>query len=243
MAHYATYPPLDTLKKMADDVWIVDSGPHRMMGLPLPVRMTVLRDTAGGLLLHSPTRFTPRLLQELQEIGTFRYLLAPNSAHWAYVHEWIWHCPDAVPLAVPALLRRKAVRESGIRFIEIKDGAIDGFAGTEVIIVRAGKAFQEAALIHRPSRTLVLTDLVVNVEARKLPILLRPGARIAGVLAPNGRAPIYLRLFVLRHRDQARPAVQRILALDPERVIFSHGLCFDRWAAEPLRRSLNWLAG
>ena len=51
-----TYPPLDVMKPVADGVWIVDSGPLRVLGMPLPVRMTVVRLASGDLWLHSPTR-------------------------------------------------------------------------------------------------------------------------------------------------------------------------------------------
>ena len=54
-----TYPPLGTLKPVAEAVWIVDGeaipfgpGPFKM---PFPTRMTVLQLAEGGLLLHSPT--------------------------------------------------------------------------------------------------------------------------------------------------------------------------------------------
>ena len=40
---HATYPPLDVLKPVADGLWIVDSGPLRALGIPLPVRMTIIR--------------------------------------------------------------------------------------------------------------------------------------------------------------------------------------------------------
>ena len=37
-----TYDPIDQLKPFADNLWIVDSGPVRAMGMALPVRMAVL---------------------------------------------------------------------------------------------------------------------------------------------------------------------------------------------------------
>jgi hypothetical protein len=53
-----TYPPLDTLKPVTKDVWIVDSGPMTAMGfVPLPIRMTVVHLNNGSLLLHSPTLY------------------------------------------------------------------------------------------------------------------------------------------------------------------------------------------
>ena len=69
----ATYPPLDTLKPVADGLWIVDSGPMQVAGAPLPVRMTVAKLTNGDVWLHSPTRFIRSLRDDagfsLAQIG------------------------------------------------------------------------------------------------------------------------------------------------------------------------------
>jgi hypothetical protein len=59
----ATYPPLNTLKAVASEVWIVD-GPIIRFGLPwmklsFPTRMTVIRLGSGELFLHSPTPLVP----------------------------------------------------------------------------------------------------------------------------------------------------------------------------------------
>ena len=47
------YPPLDTLKHVAEDIFIVDSLLPGALGHLLPVRMTVVRLHGGDLLLHS----------------------------------------------------------------------------------------------------------------------------------------------------------------------------------------------
>jgi hypothetical protein len=53
------YPPLDTLNRVADDVWVVDGPLIRFgsppMKMPFPTRMTVIRLGSGDLLIHSPT--------------------------------------------------------------------------------------------------------------------------------------------------------------------------------------------
>jgi hypothetical protein len=82
-----------------------------------------------------------------------------------------------------------------------------------------GAGFAEVAMFHRPSRTLLLTDLVVNIEARKLPWLLRPVAGLLGILAPSGRAPAYLRAIVQLRRTSAEAAAARLLGWRPEQVI------------------------
>src|SRR5688500_7590184 len=110
-----TYPPLDVPKAVADGVWIVDSGPIGVLGLPLPVRMTVIRLATGGLLHHSPTRFSFHLKDELELLAPVEHLVAPNSAHWTFVKEWQSHLPQATTWAAPGLRRRGQVRRSGVR--------------------------------------------------------------------------------------------------------------------------------
>lgn len=239
-----TYPPLDVPKLIGPDIWIVDSGPLRMMGLiPLPVRMTIIRLDDGGLLLHSPTRFQPDLLQHLREIGPIRHLVAPNSAHWSFVQRWQQELPKAVTWAAPGLRERRLVRRSGLQFDRDLGPASVGDWPKELeqIHVRGAGGFCEVGLFHHPSRSLILTDLVVNLEPGKLPLILRPFARLLGATAPGGMAPAYLRAIVKAGGDGAKNATNRMIALSPERVVFSHGRWFDENATSQLRQSWRWL--
>ena len=239
----ATYPPLDTLKPVAPDVWIVDSGPLRVLGMPVPVRMTVVRLTNGDLWLHSPTRYDARLRAEIETVGPVRHLVAPNSAHWTFVKGWQDACQGAVTWAAPKLRERGQVRRSGLR--------IDGDLGDEVpapfapdfaqVIVPGGLGFREVAFFHKASRTLILTDLVLNLEPERLPLLMRPAARLIGVTAPDGKAPVYLRLVVKRGGRAAARAADALIALQPDRVLITHGAWFQRDATAALARSLRWL--
>ncbi|GLQ56451.1 DUF4336 domain-containing protein [Devosia nitrariae] len=237
-----TYRPLDTPKPVADDVWIVDSGPHWLAGMPLPVRMTVLRLSNGGLVLHSPTRFTPDLKQALEALGAVAHLVAPNTAHWSYMVDWQKRYPSVASWAAPGLSRRPAVSASGLRIDhDLAGGAPQAWRDEIECIVVRGTGLTEVALFHRPSRTLVLTDLVVNVEPEKLPFPLAIGARLVGSTAPNGRAPIYARLAMRTGGDEAASAARRLVALKPDRVIFAHGKWFESNGGQRLREALSWL--
>lgn len=237
------YLPFDEPKPVAEGVWVVDSAPLRTLGLALPVRMTVIRLVGGDLLLHSPTRCSIGLRRELDRIGRVRHLVAPNVAHWTFLQEWQQSYPDAVTWAVPGLRGRPQVRGSGVRLDhELGDAAPSDWAGEiRQAIIHGGAGFSEAALFHVPTRTLVLTDLVLNIEPRTLPTLVRPVARALGIVAPDGRAPAYLRAIVKLRRDEAAAAASRVLEWGPERVIFAHGRWFERDGEAALRRSLRWL--
>src|SRR3954447_2629998 len=92
-----------TLAEAAENAWIFDGTPISVAGLQIPVRMTVIRLASGDLLLHSPTRFSTPLRDELTRLGTIRYLLAPSIAHWMFIPEWQRAVSGAVTLAVPGL--------------------------------------------------------------------------------------------------------------------------------------------
>ena len=237
------YAPIDVLKPVTEDLFIVDSGPLRIMGLPLPVRMTVIRLANGDVLMHSPTRFDARLKAEIEAIGPIRHLVAPNIAHWSFLQDWQRECPQATTWAAPGLRQRSQVKASGVRLDrDLPDASPPEWAGEiEQAIIPGAAGFREVAFFHRPSRTLVLTDLIVNLEPDKLPLAARAFAWATGTLAPDGKAPAYLRLVVKRRRAAARTAAGELVAYAPERVIFAHGRWFDREGAAQLRRSLNWL--
>jgi len=110
-------------------------------------------------------------------------------------------------------------------------------------VVPGGAGFREVAFFHRPTRTLILTDLIQNLEPEKLPLGTRVFAKLTGVQAPDGKAPAYLRLVVRLRRREAKAAIARVVSRAPTRVIFSHGKWFDRDGTAELRRAFRWLLG
>jgi hypothetical protein len=242
LAHDLSYPPLNQPKEVADGVWIVDAAPIHAGGIPLPLRMTVLRLSGGELLLHSPVPYHPGLQRAVESLGRIGHLVAPSIGHWLFLKDWQAACPNAITWAVPGLEDRSQVRRSGLAIdAELSDRPPRVWANEIDQVLVAGPVFKEICLFHRPSRTLLLTDLIINLEGDLLPVFARPLARLLGIVAPEGRAPLYLRLLLrLNHRDTVR-AAQRLVAFNPERVIFAHGQWFDRDAAGELRRSLAWI--
>jgi hypothetical protein len=237
------YPPLDVLKPLAEKLWIVDGTPMHTMGLVLPVRMTVVRLSSGEMWLHSPTRYDERLRRSIEALGAIRHLVAPNVGHWSFVEDWRRNCPGAMVWAAPKLRDRLPVRLSRLRIDrELEERAPDAWAGEmDQLLLRGVGGYREVVFLHRPSRTLILTDLVANLEADKLTTRTRLAARALGMLASPGRAPAYLRLSVRLRRTEAAKAAVMMVGWAPERVIFAHGRWFDRDATAALRRSLDWL--
>ena len=242
LVHDLSYPPLDHPKEVADGVWVVDAAPIHAGGIPLPLRMTVLRLAGGELLLHSPVPHHPDLQSALEALGRIEHLVAPSFGHWMFLRDWQAACPNAITWAVPGLEDRSQVRRSGVAIdAELTDRPPRIWANEIDQVLVTGPVFREICLFHRPTRTLLLTDLVINLEGDLLPASVRPLARLLGIVAPEGKAPLYLRLLLRLNDRDTREAARRLVAFHPDRVIFAHGQWFDRDATDELRRSLAWI--
>lgn len=230
------------LKPVAENVWIFDDAPITPLGVPVPIRMTVLRLSDGAVLLHSPTRYSVALRDEIAGLGPIKFLVAPNVAHWMFMPDWQNAVPDALLAAAPGLAGRRQVRAAGLRVDrELNDGPLDEWAGEIETVIVPAPLFVEVALFHKTSRTLVLTDLVQNLDPNALPPLARNAADLLGSTAPDGRAPVYLRALLRLGGRAVGEAAARLIAFRPDRVIFAHGQWFESDGTERLRRSLDWL--
>jgi hypothetical protein len=237
------YPPLDTPKAVADDIWIVDGAPLQPGGVTLPVRMTIVRLASGGLWLHSPVRFSEALARQLENLGSIRHLVAPNIAHWTLIAEWQRQFPEAVTWAAPNLAERRQVRKSGVRIDhDLGQGAPPWDGDIDRVVVPGIGGFREVAFLHRASRTLILTDLMQSLEPDRVPARTRLYARTVGTLFPRATAPIYLRVALRLRGRSARHALARLIEWRPERVIFAHGRWVERDGAAALEKAFGTLA-
>ena len=76
------YQPLNTLKAVADGIWIADGDITWMnMGIlraPFSTRMTVIRLQDGGLWCHSPIAPDAALFAAIDALGAVRHLVSPK---------------------------------------------------------------------------------------------------------------------------------------------------------------------
>jgi hypothetical protein len=241
---YAPYTPLNALKEVDRDIWVVD-GPEICFGylgmkLPFPTRMTVVRLPNGDMWLHSPTEPNDALFAEIRAIGPVRALVAPNTIHYWWIPDWKARFPGAEIYAVPGLDRAAkrciAIDHTlGERPPSMWSDAID-----QVLV--KGDALTEIAFFHRCSRTLILTDLIENFEPMRVRHwFYRMVLRLAGAADPDGMAPIDMRVSFWRQRRALRAAVLRMIAWNPEKVIVAHGRWYDRNGSSELQRAFRWV--
>ena len=237
------FEPLGVLKAFGPNIWIVD-GPHvRFYGLPFSTRMTVIRLADGGVWLHSPVRFSPGLLAEIEELGPVRHLVAPNNIHYAALPDWQAACPEAVTWAAPGVDRRAARHGVTLRIDRVLTNAAgpDWSGRIAFRLVTGSPLLSEVVFFHHASRTLILTDLIENFEPRHLPWYMAWAVRLTGIRTPDGRTPPDMAASFRKSRIDVRGHVDWMLRQAPERVILSHGRCYDADAVPRLKRAFRGL--
>jgi len=224
------------LRALDEDLWTAEA-PLRIAGLELGMRMTVVRLPDGGLWLHSPVPRDEELARELEALGPVRHLVAPNLLHHLHLREWTDASPTAKlhgPVGLPD--KRKDLRFDAI----LVEGRPDP-AWADVIDqaqLLGAPRVGEVVFCHRPSRTLILTDLAfhicgpVNWLTRAYLRLTRAHGRL--------RTTATMRAAI-RDRAAARASAERFLAWDFDRVVVSHGEVLEHGGPQAAREAFGWM--
>ena len=225
---------------IAPDVWEIRK-PLRLLGLDLGVRMTISRLSAasgGGLLLHSPVRLSAETRETLANLGTVRYIVAPNTMHHLFVGPYFGAYPNARVYAAPGLQSKRPE----LAFHEVLgDRAPAEWAQDFEQLIFAGtrKIFNEVVFFHKATRTLIVTDLVFNVTRPRT-------AWEKGYLSLMGlktSAPGVSRLvrLMIADRKAARRSLETLLSWQPERLVMAHGEVVRSGATQALQNAFSWL--
>lgn len=236
------YDPINVYKPLTTDIGIVD-GPFEYFGvagmrmpMPFTTRMTVVRLINGDLFLHSPVKYDESLAAELRRMGTVRHLISPNQWHYAHIGEWQRAFPDAIAWASPGVRRRARARHIKVDFTrELGAQAPEEWRSEIDQTLVPGGIFKEFVFFHKASRTLILTDTIMNLELDKIDEPWRTSARLSGMHFPHGQIFFGMRLPLLLQRRKAKLAFEKIRAWKPKRILLAHGRLIEN-ASEAMRR-------
>lgn len=171
-----------------DTIWTFDQY-QGIFYVVVPIRMTVVRLEAGGLLVYSPVAPTPeciRLVRSLEaQHGPVRYIIEstttgiehkvfvgpfarqfPQAQIYVAPHQWSF--PLNLPLSwlgLPPQRTQILTPDTPVPFTDQFDWAILG-------PIKLGLGpFVEVVLFHRETRTLLVTDTIVSVPAEPPAVL------------------------------------------------------------------------
>src|SRR5262249_20785049 len=158
-------------------------------------RMTVVRLGNGDLFLHSPIAYDAALSDELASMGRVRHLVSPNQFHYAHIGEWSRAFPDALTWASPGVRRMARARGIDVQFNrDLGSSAREEWRDDIDQTAIPGGIFGEIVFFHQRSKTLMLTDTILNLELDKLTQPWRFATRMTGMYYPRGQIFFGMRL-------------------------------------------------
>lgn len=94
------------LTTIDNDIWTVESS-HRFFEIHFGARMTVIRLNSADLIHHSPIFIDGSLKDELNNIGSVKYIVVPNKFHHIDVKNCVFTFPEAKVCGTPGLSSKR----------------------------------------------------------------------------------------------------------------------------------------
>lgn len=229
------------LISFGQNIWTMDGDDVRMFRLlPFTTRMTVIRLETGGLWLHSPVHPTPERCRAVDELGPVEHLVAPNKIHSLGIEPWKALYPSATVWASPAF----SERHPDITIDALLSNDVEAPWNSEIdhCVIEGHAVLDEVEFLHKPSKTLIITDLIQKHEAARNPWIWRGVKHMAGILGKGGGVPVDIRLSI-RDKAAARRSIETILAWDFDNLIIAHGHCLHAGAKDDVARAFDWITG
>lgn len=200
------------LTHLADDLWEA-TDELRLGGVVFPLRMTVVR-TDAGLVLWSPIAIDDALAGELAELGPVTHLMGPNTFHHLYLAAAKERYPQARLLGAPGLADKRA----DLSF----DGELSSpSSDLELLPTEGIPKLNEVVALHRPTGTLIVTDLVFHVLETRGLMSWFVYRVLAGTLGHCAQSRLIR--WATEDREAFAASLDGIVARDFDRLVMAHG--------------------
>lgn len=220
------------LRDIAPNLWML-SYPLKLLGVNVGRNVTVIRLASRKLIIHSTAPFSAGDVAAIKGLGEPAWIADMMLRHDTFAREGHTAFPSARYLAPDGFSKslgfdtEPLIPPPAEWVDEIAVAAIDG-----------APEFGEVVMLHRPSRTLIVEDLIFNFAGTQnlwTKLFLRL-ATVGGRHEPGMTLP-----FKMAIKDGAAYAasIKTILAWDFDRIIVGHGTPIATGGKEKLRSTLQ----
>jgi len=221
---------------IGESIWVADGPLVNDMGLTFTTRMTIVKLPGGTLWVCDPVPVSQATRASVDALGPVQHLVSSTQRHIWRLESWhrtypragLWTCGH-----VPRRLR-------GLPYAGIV-GDEPLWDGIQQTIFAGNRLLREAVFFHRPSKTLIMGDLVqANMPLPGHPIS-NLVFRLADGAGPSGQVGRDLRM-TFTDKDAARRSLEKVSSWDFDRLVLAHGpiVCDD--ATAYLATAFAWLA-
>lgn len=219
------------IEELEEGLWALRL-PHRLMGMEIGTRSTLIRLPSGGLALFSPGAFGAREFESIEALGAVEAIVAPNTFHYLFLRRAAERYPKAARFYAPGLPEK--VRDLPAGEI-LGENAPTLWRGALEQRRVEGSTTNEIVFFHPQSRSLILTDLAFNI--REGGLWTRIGMGLNGGFGRFG--PTRVLRSTIRDAAAFESSVTAIAAWDFDRIVVAHGEVVASGGRELFRRAFD----
>ena len=216
-------------------IWIKEYPIH-YAGTRFNSRMTLVRLSTGNLLIHSPCEIDQQTKTTIEALGKVEFIVAPGSYHHLYVGSAQRAFPEAETFICPGIETKNPQLEFDWL---LGDRADKRWAEDfEQVLVRGNKYIWEVAFFYKPTRTLILVDLIESFSDATEDVnwLLKIWFKLVYRMWANPKpAPEYQMGW--KDKQAAAKSLNKILSWEFESIIVAHGELIEANAKQVARQA------
>jgi len=228
--------PSGELTVFGPALWVADGPLVKDMGLWFPTRMIAARLHDGGVWVCDPIPATDNLLAGIDELGPVTDLVAITQRHIWRLADWHERYPKArlwttghIPKALQRLPFSGVLGDDPVWSADFEQCRFGG-----------NKLLAEMTFCHKPSKTLIVGDLIQNN-----PPLAGHGwtnlvFKLSGAAWPDGGVGFDLKR-TFTDKAEAKRCLATILEWDFDKVVIAHGPNVTSDAKHYLEQAFAWL--
>ncbi len=194
----------------------IQRHPLSLVGCKMGRVVTLIRLNSGKVLIHSTAQFNDEDISEIRKFGEPAWLLEVTNFHDTFAQE------GRVAFSTIPYFTPSGFADADLLKCTSMDSLPEEWVDElEVIKIEGMPKIQEHIVYHRQSKTLIVADLLFNIQPEAgwwTHTFLRA---TAGIREYPGMSRLY-RLFI-KDRSAFIKSMQNILALDFENIVMSHG--------------------
>ncbi|MGI9323681.1 MAG: DUF4336 domain-containing protein [Pseudomonadales bacterium] len=214
-------------------IWLKEY-PIRYAGCRFNARMAVIRLSDGSLIVHSPCPLDATTKAEIDALGRVGAIVAPGNYHYLNVRAFADAFPDAQVFVCPGVEKKDRTLANARLLSDTPDSIWS--ADIDQVLIRGSRFIHEVAFFHRPTRTLIVVDVIENYgdKTTEANWVLRFWWKYVFRM---WNRPMPAPEYQLGWNDKAaaKESLERVLAWDFARIVISHGDLIERDAPQVAR--------
>lgn len=215
------------MKNIGAGIWIVER-PFRLFGAAFGNRMTIVKLSNEELLVHSPIALDNTVKGLVEKLGRVAYIVTPNAFHGLFAADWMTAFPGARHISAKADKKNHPPSSE-----TLSDNVIMAWAPVlEAVHVGGISKVNEFAFFHKPSRTLILTDLAFNI-GKNVSLWTKVFFSLNGAYGKFG--PSRLMRSMIDDQTALKISLLKIFEWDFEQIVISHGSIIEKDGKEIMR--------